>query len=293
MRAVIAAALVIAAGLSAAADEDEPKYRIELKERYACATPTRKGQARADGGSIDVRLPSPDTLSMRMTGATAAISYLGCTSSVSECFRLVQQFEITCSDPKVSRVVLTLESSLVGYLSSSRKAGACVRLAGATVTPCSWDSSPLSLTHPASCVASGQARQCNQHLPPIQGPPMPLGRYTLVADFVIDATASGICNARAVADFSPEAKVPGEWVQTNDPFQNANKDGFGFFVTITAARPGSNPPPMVVLPPPIAPSSPPAVPPPLPTVPTPPRVGPPPTGLRPLEPLDREGGPRR
>ena len=70
-----------------------------------------------------------------MTGTPAADSYLGCTSTATQTFHLVQEFEVTCSDPSVQTVSLTLDSSLVGYVRSTRKAAACVRLASATIAP--------------------------------------------------------------------------------------------------------------------------------------------------------------
>ncbi len=68
---------------------------------------------------------------------------------------------------------------------------------------------------------------------------MPVGRYTLTATFVLDTTASGICDSHAVADFSPDTALPPEWVRTRDPFQGVSKKSFGFTATITAAPPSA------------------------------------------------------
>jgi hypothetical protein len=212
-----------------------PTYTISLGGRNACVTPCTRNRARADGGIIDVQSPAANTITVAMTGAPAADSYLGCTSSATQTFHLIQEFEIACSDPSVQTVVLTLDSSLVGYVRSMRKAGACVRLASAAVTPESWEGTPVGLTHPPLCVSGTDGRLCNQHLPPVQGPPMPLGRYTLVADFVLDTTASGVCNAHAAADFSPDTALPAGWVRMRDPFQGVSKKSFGFALTLSAA----------------------------------------------------------
>jgi hypothetical protein len=64
---------------------------------------------------------------------------------------------------------------------------------------------------------------------------MPLGRYTMVANFDIDTSASGICNAHAVADFSPDTTLPAEWVRMRDPFQGVAKKSFGFTFSLSAA----------------------------------------------------------
>jgi hypothetical protein len=203
-------------------------------------TPCTRNRARADGGIIDVQAPSPNTITIAMTGTPAADSYLGCASSATQTFHLVQEFEIACSDPSVKTVVLTLDSSLVGYVRSTRKAGACVRLASAAVTPESWEGTPVGLTHPPLCVSGTDGRLCNQHLPPVQGPPMPLGRYTLVADFVLDTSASGICNAHAAADFSPDTALPAGWVRMRDPFQGVSKKAFGFAISVSASTPADS-----------------------------------------------------
>ena len=112
-----------------------------------------------------------------------------------------------------------------------------MRLASASIMPESWEGSPLALAHPAHCVSGTQASLCNQHLPPLKGPPMPLGRFTLIADFVLDTTASGVCNAHAVADFSPDTTLPAEWVRMRDPFQGVSKKAFGFTFSVSAAAP--------------------------------------------------------
>jgi hypothetical protein len=212
-----------------------PTYAISLGGRDACVTPHTRVRARADGGIIEVQASAPNTLTVTMTGTPAADSYLGCTSTATQTFHLVQEFEVSCSDPSIRTVSLTLDSSLVGYVRSTRKASACVRLASASITPESWEGAPLVLAHPPHCASGTQARLCNQHLPTLQGSPMPVGRFTLVADFVLDVTASGVCNAHAVADFSPDTTLPADWVRMRDPFQGVSKKAFGFTFSISAA----------------------------------------------------------
>jgi hypothetical protein len=218
-----------------------PSFTITPGGRDACVTPRTRNRARADGGVIDVQTPSPSTLMVAMTGTPAADSYLGCTSTSSQTFQLIQEFEIACSDSSITRVCLTLDSTLVGYVRSNRKAGAYVRLASASVSPAFWTGPPLAINHPPFCASGTEARLCNQHLPPVQGPPMPLGRYTLVANFVLDTTASGICNAHAVTDFSPDTSLPADWVRMRDPFQGASKKSFGFTLTVSAGPASGSP----------------------------------------------------
>jgi len=217
-----------------------PKYSITLGARDACVTPCTRNRARADGGIIDVQTPSANTITVAMTGTPAADSYLGCTSTATQTFRLVQEFEVACSNSAISTVSWTLHSTLTGYVRSARKAGACMRLADVTVTPSSGAAPPLALSHPPQCVSGTQGQLCNQHLEPVQGPPMPVGRYTLAAEFVLDTTASGVCNAHAVADFSPDTSLPTDWVRVRDPFQGASKKSFGFTLVLTAGPPAAN-----------------------------------------------------
>ena len=96
-------------------------FSITLGGRTACVTPSHSGQARADGGAIDV-VAASGTLSAVLTGTVAANAHLGCTGSACETFHLVQEFEITCSDSNVKIVSLTLDSSLVGFMRSRHKA---------------------------------------------------------------------------------------------------------------------------------------------------------------------------
>ena len=68
---------------------------------------------------------------------------------------------------------------------------------------------------------------------------MPLGRYTLVASFVLDTRASGVCDSHSVADFDPDTTLPADWVRTRDPFQGVSKKAFGFTASVTAAPPSA------------------------------------------------------
>ncbi len=222
-----------------AAPATAAKYTITLGGRDACVTPHTRLRARADGGIVDVQLPTTDRLTVTMTGTPAADSYLGCTSTATQSFHLVQEFEVGCADPSIQMVSLVLDSSLVGYVRSSRKAAACVRLASLSVAPEAWEGDRLTLVHPTHCVSGTEAQLCNQHLPPLNGFPMPLGRFTLIADFVLDTTASGVSNAHAVADFSPDTSLPADWVRMRDPFQGVSKKAFGFTFSIATAPPST------------------------------------------------------
>ena len=211
-----------------------PAVTITLGGRTACVTPTHGGQARAEGGLIDVTSPTPNAINALLSGSVAANAYLGCPGSATETFQLVQEFEISSPDPSVTQLTLTLDSALVGYIRSRHNAGASMRLAGVKVCPVGWPESPLVLSHPSQAVEGKGGRLCNQHLPQAVAEGMPLGRYVMTADFILTADAAGICDGHAVADFSPSTSLPGDWVRTRDPFQGVDKKGFGFSVSLTA-----------------------------------------------------------
>jgi hypothetical protein len=221
-----------------------PTYTITLKSRHACVTPRTKKLARVDGGFIDVAAPSPQALVVTMTGTAAASSYLGCTGAATAEFELAQQIEITCSDPSVALVSLSLDSALVGFVRSKGHAGAAMRLAEVSITPEGWDGTPLTLWYPPFGVTGKDGRLCNQHLPPVQDVPMPIGRYVISARFALDTQAKGVCDDHSVADFSPDTTLPADWVRNRDPFQGVSKKSFGFTFTLSAAAPSASTAPL-------------------------------------------------
>jgi hypothetical protein len=169
-----------------------------------------------------------------LTGGVVANAYLGCPGSASEKFLLVQEFEITCSDKNVKSTKLSLDSVLVGFVRSKHRAGTCMRLAAARVCPLGSPQPLMVISHPMLCAEGTDGRLCNQHLPTLEVPGVPLGRYVLTAEFVLDAEAAGIADAHANGDFSPSSSLPADWVRTRDPFQGVDKKNFGFSLTLTA-----------------------------------------------------------
>jgi hypothetical protein len=212
-----------------------PVFTITLGGRSACVTPTHRGQARAEGGIIDVTSLSSNSVVANLSGSVAANAYLGCSGSATEKFLLVQEFEITCSDKNVKSTKLSLDSVLVGFVRSKHRAGTCMRLAAAKVCPLGSDQSLMVISHPMLCAEGTDSRLCNQHLPTLEVPGVPLGHYVLTAEFLLDAEASGLADAHANADFSPSSTLPADWVRTRDPFQGVDKKTFGFSLTLTAS----------------------------------------------------------
>ena len=210
-------------------------YSLTLGGRSAFVTPSHRGQARAEGGQIDMTSPSSNALVAVLSGSVAANAYLGCPGSASERFQLVQEFEIACSDKNVKTAKMSLDSVLAGFVRSKHRAGAGVRLATARVCPVGSTQPVMVITHPALAVQGTDGRLCNQHLPTLEAGGLPLGRYALTAEFVVEAAAFGIADAHSHTDFSPSGSLPADWVRTRDPFQGVDKKDFGFSLTLTVA----------------------------------------------------------
>ncbi len=213
----------------------QPVYSITLGGRSACVVPGHRGQSRAEGGQIDLTSPNSNALTAVLSGSVAANAYLGCPGSASERFQLVQEFEITCSDKNVKTAMLSLDSVLAGFVRSKHRAGAGTRLATAKVFPEGSSQPVMIITHPTLAAQGTDGIHCNQHLPTLEVSGLPLGRYALTAEFVLEAEAFGIADAHANADFSPSGSLPADWVRTRDPFQGVDKKDFGFSLTLTVA----------------------------------------------------------
>ena len=53
-------------------------YSLTLGGRSACVTPSHRGQARSEGGQIDLTSPNANALTAVLSGSVAANAYLGC-----------------------------------------------------------------------------------------------------------------------------------------------------------------------------------------------------------------------
>ena len=218
-----------------AMQSSQPVYSIKLGGRSACVSPRHRGQARAEGGQIDMTPPSSNTLVAVLSGSVAANAYLGCPGSASERFQLVQEFEIACSDKNIKSAKISFDSVLAGFVRSKHRSGAGMRLATARVCPLGSSQPVMVIEHPPLAVDGTDGRHCNQHLPTLEVSGLPLGHYVLTAELILEAEAFGIADAHAHADFSPSGSLPADWVRTRDPFQGVDKKDFGFSLTLTVA----------------------------------------------------------
>jgi len=204
-------------------------------------TPYTHGDAKAEDGKAEITTED-NSLKTVITGAAGANVFLGVNSSAVESVQVVQEFDIACSDPSITHVVLTLESALNGIIRSKHKASATMRLASATIAPVGWATAPLSVSYPGYTVTGAQGYKYSEPQPPVKSDPLPLGRYVIQANFVIEATAGGILDAHSTAIFVPESEVLDAWEREHDPFAGDSHDDFGFSITLGAdTPPGSRP----------------------------------------------------
>jgi hypothetical protein len=209
-----------------------PVFR--LLDKRSAVTPGRHADALTHEGKIDIQSPSPNALEVRMTGAVAAHAFLGFRSMGIQTYQLVQEFDLTSEGGTLTEANLALSVALKGYLRSQCKGAAGLRLAGATVAPAGGGRPLLELRVPPACVAGARGEFTFDQPPSTPASAtVPAGRYVLVVDLVLEASAGGLVNARGVADFSP-ADLPDTWKQDHDPFKDMERKDFGFVVSLKA-----------------------------------------------------------
>ena len=230
-----------------ASKEAAPPFEFAIQGKTDAVSPYTAHDAKVEEGKIDVATDK-NTLTVTMTGGAGANVFLGAHSEAMQSFRLIQEFDVTSTDPKVSQVILSLDTKLVGFVRSKHKASACVHIASITVTPAGWGTSPLAASLPRPCVGpnphplgAANGSMVKDPLPTITSEPLPLGRYVIDASFVITADANGLLDAHSTAIFSPEPTELDPWEREHDPYNGEDKAGYGFTSVITATLVGAAP----------------------------------------------------
>lgn len=241
MKALIAtmAALVVAASIPAAdepkADAAEPLVSFVLGQGRGGATPIQCGSARTGAGNILVSQPSPDTLSIKMTGASAAKGHPCKDSTGSLSFELNQAFDIVIHSPRVKGAKLVMWSRAVGLLRADchccEKGGmAEVSNPGHASVACG-PQTLFALDLPARMVAAGQNLSVYDREGPVWASVVP-GKYTLHQRFGIAAShGKSLFSKPASAEFAPDA-LDDSWLGKREPFHGADKKDFGFHVIL-------------------------------------------------------------
>jgi hypothetical protein len=227
--------------------EATPPFEFTIQGKNEGITPYTQHDAKVEEGKIDVATDK-NTLTVTLTGGAGANVFLGAHSEAMQSFRLIQEFDVTSTDPKNSQVILSLDSKLVGFVRSKHKASACVHIASITVTPAGWATSPLAASLPRPCVGpnphplgAANGSMVKDPLPTITSEPLPLGRYVIDASFVVTADANGLLDGHSTAIFSPEPKELDPWEREHDPYNGEDKAGYGFTSVITATPVGTAP----------------------------------------------------
>jgi hypothetical protein len=206
---------------------------ITLGPRHGHVTPVRQGFTHTGGGNIDVAQPSPDTITVTMSGVAVAGGH-PCKASVATLeFELDQSFEIVFEKPAVKKAKLTVEGRVIGLLRSHCKGGGSAEHRPGCVTVASGSAQVLTLCVPPHSVAGGESLSLNCREGPISVP-VTAGKYTLHQTFSVSAAhprSVKLCKA-ASAEFAPDPALDPLWISYWEPFHGAAKKDFGLQITI-------------------------------------------------------------
>ena len=167
-----------------------------------------------------------NTLSATLTGTANAYAYVLCHSYAGALLHLEQELEVTPSDPKYGWVVLTMSVKVDGHLRTDINGGASLRMASATVQPAGGGEA-LGLALSPRQMGGMQGSQRVQEEASSTPQVVPAGRFLLVADFVVEATADHICKGHGEVDFAPippRGPGPGRTQHRKDRHQGLRLD---------------------------------------------------------------------
>lgn len=216
-----------------------PAVRIVLGPANASSSPRREGCegfVHTGGGNLLVTQPSPNVLSVLMTGSVLAKGQLCKTSLAAWTHELTQEFTVVYG-PQCKGAKLTLEGRLIGSLRSTK---CCLHLGSASADisniTAAVTAGPVQVagfTVPPRSVACGE----NQAVYAREGPicvPITPGCYTLHQTFDMAAAVSKfpLCCKGPAADFSPEPAYDPALYGLWDPFIGTASRDFGFRVTL-------------------------------------------------------------
>jgi hypothetical protein len=228
VRRAALATMILAAALTASAEQPTAGPVIALADRHAQAIPIRSGCTYAGGGTFDVRQPTPDAIVVTMVGAVVATSHPAGSSAVMD-FDFDEVFEIVGAHPD-ARPKLSLEAELIGLLRGGRIAAA---LTSSSVMVSAGENVVVTANFPDRAVACGDNLAVNDRIAPDDVTVAP-GVFTLHAHWTLSAThPKGLRGKAASAEFAPEPALDPIWVGgPRDPFHGIVKKDFGLRVTL-------------------------------------------------------------
>jgi hypothetical protein len=241
VKSFLAGLLALVPALLAAAPDDakpaaEPVVSLVLGPAQGKATPSLHGSARAGGGNIHVTQPSPDTLSVTMTGAVVAKGHPLKHSAADFALDLEQGFEVVYHCPHVKGAKLILWGRVIGALRSDchcckSSGSAGIAMPGRASVTCG-SAEVVALDLPAHAVGCGENVAVLDRAGPVWAPVVP-GKYILHQAFGIAAShQKGFCCKPVSAEFAPEPALEADWLGRREPFHGVAKKDFGFQVIL-------------------------------------------------------------
>jgi hypothetical protein len=242
MRALLSGLVALVAMLSLQAADDgknsapEPPVSLILGTGRGTATPERQGASHLGGGNIHVTQPSPDTLSVTMTGVVVAKGHPFKESEAGFAFELAQAFDVAFQSPKVKGAKLVMWTRVIGLLRCEGKwcrigAGASISAPAEAAVFCG-PTGILALSLPPRSVGCGEHLSLHDRSGPVWAPVVP-GSYALHQTFGIAASRGpSWCAKAASAEFAPDPALESDWISKKEPFHGAAKKDFGFQVIL-------------------------------------------------------------
>lgn len=208
--------------------------KIVLKEKKQSVKRDIHGAGNVFEGGRIVVTAQDNTMAAALVDTANAYAYALCHSHAGACLHLEQEFEVI---PCVSgeNAVLTMMIKLDGHLRTDENGGATLKLASASVQPVGGGPVLALAVAPRTSVPGVRGvwrlKEDSKSNPVIVTP----GRFILVADFVIEATADHFCNGHGEVDFAPDSPE-GAWAWP-DPIEKVPTKDWGFTVWVQADTP--------------------------------------------------------
>ena len=208
--------------------------QIVLKEKKATVNRDIHGAGNVFEGGRIVVTAQDNQLAAALVDTANAYAYALCHSHAGACLHLEQQFEVV---PCLSgeNAVLSMIIKLDGHLRTDENGGATLKQASATVQPVGGG--PVLALALAPRTSTPGVRGVWRLTEDSKSNPVvvPPGRYVLVADFVVEATADHFCHGHGEVDFAPDSPE-GAWAWS-DPIEKVETKDWGFTVWVRADTP--------------------------------------------------------
>jgi hypothetical protein len=200
-------------------------------QRDGHVTPIRHCSAVTGGGAVTVLQPSPDTLTLILTGAAAAKANPFASSMASLEAAVEQQVEVVFP-AGIRPARLILEGRVIGLLRSEGLKTGSAELVRATAVVQHDAQTLVGLNFPPKSIHGKAALFVNLADGPVCVPVGP-GCHGLHLSLQITASQSRcFCPHISSAEFAPPPALPPTWIHSPDPLGGVDRSGLGFQVTV-------------------------------------------------------------